>query len=67
MSLQATATSTASGLEGVIAAETRLSDVDGERGQLIISGHDVETLALSATFEDVCALLAEGRLPDRAN
>ena len=35
----------ANGLEGVIAAETRLSDVDGERGRLILAGHDVEALA----------------------
>ena len=27
------------GLEGVIAAETRLSMVDGERGELIVAGH----------------------------
>jgi citrate synthase len=64
MSLQATATFTASGLEGVIAAETRLSDVDGERGRLIVAGHDVEALALRATYEDVCALLADGQLPE---
>ena len=34
-----------SGLDGVIAAETTLSDVDGERGRLILAGHDVEELA----------------------
>ncbi|MBS2029823.1 MAG: citrate synthase/methylcitrate synthase [Deltaproteobacteria bacterium] len=54
------------GLEGVVAAETRLSDVDGERGKLTIAGHDVERLALAATFEDACALLADGHLPDAA-
>jgi len=52
------------GLEGVVAAETRLSDVDGERGKLTIAGHDVERLALAATFEDACALLTDGQLPD---
>jgi citrate synthase len=45
------------GLEGVVAAETRLSDVDGERGQLVIAGHAVEDLAGSASFERVLALL----------
>jgi len=47
----------APGLEGVIAAETRLSDVDGARGQLIIAGHDVEDLAGRASFEDVALAL----------
>jgi citrate synthase len=46
----------ANGLEGVIAAETRLSDVDGERGRLILAGHDVEALAGARRFEEVCAL-----------
>jgi citrate synthase len=45
------------GLEGVVVADTRLSDVDGERGRLVIAGHDVEALAESHRFEDVCALL----------
>ena len=30
-----------SGLEGVIAATTRLSEVDGERGELVIAGFPV--------------------------
>jgi citrate synthase len=46
-----------SGLEGVVVAETRLSDVDGERGRLVIAGHDVESLAGRVPFEGVCALL----------
>ena len=48
------------GLEGVIAAETRLSDVDGERGRLILVGHDVEELAGRASFAEVCALFTTG-------
>ena len=47
------------GLEGVIAAETRLSDVDGERGRLILAGHDVEELALRASFAEACALFLD--------
>src|ERR1051326_3036603 len=47
----------ANGLEGVIAAATRLSDVDGERGRLVIAGEDVEALAGEAGFEDACARL----------
>jgi citrate synthase len=51
----------ANGLEGVIAADTRLSDVDGERGRLILAGHDVEELARHARFEDAAALLLDQR------
>lgn len=51
-----------SGLEGIVVAETKLSDVDGERGRLVIAGHDVEELAGEASFEDVAALLL-GRRP----
>jgi len=48
---------TASGLDKVIAAETRLSDVDGEAGRLIIAGHDVVDLAARYDFESAAALL----------
>src|SRR6185503_13520024 len=46
-----------SGLEGVVAAETKLSMVDGERGELIIAGFPVAELALNATFEETVDLL----------
>lgn len=45
------------GLDGVIAAETALSLVDGERGELLIGGYPVEELAANATFEEVVGLL----------
>ncbi|HEX8154183.1 MAG TPA: citrate/2-methylcitrate synthase, partial [Thermoanaerobaculia bacterium] len=45
------------GLEGVVAAETRLSMVDGQAGELIIAGHDVAELAGRATFEETVGLL----------
>jgi citrate synthase len=51
------------GLEGVVAAETVLSDVDGEAGRLVIRGHDLEALA-DWTFEDVTALLWSGFFDD---
>ena len=53
----------ASGLEGVVVAATRLSEVDGERGRLIIGGYPVEELAPHAHFEEVLFLLWHGRLP----
>ena len=55
-----------SGLEGVVAAETRLSDVDGERGELVIAGYPVGEIAGRATFEEMTWLLWHGRLPDAA-
>ena len=48
------------GLEGVVAAETVLSHVDGERGRLIFRGHDIEDLAGRTSQEAVAALLWDG-------
>lgn len=45
------------GLDGVAAAETRLSAIDGERGVLVIAGERVERLAVGAGFEAVAARL----------
>ena len=52
------------GLEGVVAASTRLSQVDGEAGRLTIAGYAVDDLAPAATFEEVAYLLLNGRLPE---
>lgn len=46
-----------SGLEGVVVGETRLSHVDGEKGQLVIGGLDMEQVAGSLSFNEVCSLL----------
>ena len=46
------------GLEGVVAAETELCDLDGARGRLAYRGYDIEDLARKATFEEVAYLLA---------
>jgi len=56
----------ASGLDGVVVAETELSDVDGEAGRLVIRGYEVEELVERATFEDVCGLLWNGTWPSTA-
>src|SRR5882757_8619160 len=48
------------GLDGVPAAETVLSHVDGERGELIIAGEHVEDLAGTSSFEGVTARLWNG-------
>jgi citrate synthase len=51
-------------LEGVVAAETRLSSVDGKAGELIIAGFPVEELASRATFEEIVYLLWHDALPN---
>ena len=58
------------GLDGVPAAETVLSHVDGERGALIIAGDYVGSLAGKSSFESVTARLwsgATGRVTDEAH
>jgi citrate synthase len=54
------------GLEGVVAAETRLCDLDGRNGRLAYCGYDIDELARRATFEEVAYLLWHGELPARA-
>jgi citrate synthase len=51
------------GLEGVVAAFTRLSLVDGLNGRLILAGYPVEAIAPRVTFEEMAHLLWLGRLP----
>ena len=48
------------GLEGVVAAETTLSDVDGLGGRLVIKGYAVEDIAGRFSFEQAAHLLADG-------
>ena len=52
------------GLEGVVAAETRLSHVDGEAGELLVAGFPVEEISRLATFEEVLHLLWHDALPN---
>jgi citrate synthase len=52
------------GLDGVVAAATRLSRVDGEAGILTLAGYSVEDLAPHASFEEVAYLFLCGRLPE---
>src|SRR5881397_3046839 len=54
------------GLEGVVAAETKLCDLDGRNGRLAYGGYDIEDLARRASFEEVCHLLWYGDLPNAA-
>jgi citrate synthase len=53
-----------SGLDGIVAADTVLSDVDGEAGRLVIRGIPVEVLAAREGFEGAAARLWEGFVTD---
>ncbi|MEK0315502.1 citrate synthase [Cohnella sp. 56] len=52
------------GLEGIVAAETGIGHVDGERGHLVYRGYWAKDLAMSRGFEETAHLLWYGRLPD---
>jgi citrate synthase len=52
-------------LDGVVAAQTRLSHVDGQAGRLIICGYELGELAGRVTFEEAAHLLWCGALPSR--
>ena len=60
-----TSATPAKGLEGIVAASTRLSDVRGDVGQLIYCGYDINELAGKVTFEEVVHLLEHDHLPNR--
>ena len=51
------------GLRGVKVADTRISDVDGEKGVLTYRGFNVIDLARFSTFEEVSFLLLNDHLP----
>jgi citrate synthase len=53
----------ARGLEGIVAAETRIGDVRGQEGQLIYCGYDINELAGKVSYEEVVYLLWHNRLP----
>lgn len=51
------------GLEGVVAATTAISKVDGTAGRLIYQGYNIHDLARTTTYEEVAHLLWFGHLP----
>ena len=56
-------TAATEGLRGVVAAQSAIGDVNGEKGILIYQGYDIHDLAEHSTFEEVVFLLWNGRLP----
>ena len=55
------------GLREVVAADTTVSDIDGEEGRLWYVGYEIADLAEHATFEEVVYLLHNGRCRTRTN
>ncbi len=51
------------GLENAIAAQTKLSDIDGKIGRLMIGGFALQDIALQARYEEIAYLLWFGKLP----
>jgi citrate synthase len=60
------ANTTGKGLEGVVAARTSISDIDGQQGKLYYAGYDIADLAAHATFEETIYLLHHLELPTAA-
>lgn len=54
------------GLEGIVAARTAMSDVNGRTGKLLYRGFDIAELAEKSNFEETCFLLYKGVLPTRS-
>ncbi len=55
----------AKGLEGVIAAISGISFIDGDQGILVYRGFSIETLAKHSNYEEIVYLLIHGELPTR--
>jgi len=52
-----------SGLDGIVAARTRISEVDGEAGRLVVAGFPIEAIAPRASFEEMAYLIWYDKLP----
>ena len=52
------------GLEGIVAASTGISCIDGMNGRLFYRGIEINELAENSTFEETTALLWYGKLPN---
>ncbi len=60
------ATPAEKGLEGIIAAKTSISYIDGQNGRLFYQGIEINQLAEHSTFEETVYLLWHGQLPTEA-
>ena len=55
----------AKGLEGIVAGESAICKIDGEKGMLSYRGYSIEDLAAHSSFEEVVYLLLYGKLPTK--
>jgi len=55
------------GLRNVVAGESSISSIDGERGVLAYRGIDIHALGEQSSFEEVAFLLHRGKLPRKAD
>jgi citrate synthase len=53
------------GLRGIEVADTRISDIDGEKGKLIYRGYDILDLAKKSNYEETAYLLLHDQLPSK--
>ncbi len=54
------------GMEGIVATNSSICYIDGDRGVLAYRGIDIHELADHSTFEETCYLLWFGHLPNRS-
>ncbi len=54
------------GLRNIPVADTRVSNIDGERGKLIYRGYDILDLTKNSNFEETCYLLLHDELPSKS-
>ncbi len=53
------------GLRGIEIADTRISNIEGEKGKLIYRGYDIFDLAKNSNFEETAYLLIHDDLPNK--
>jgi len=53
------------GLRGIEVADTKISNIDGEKGKLIYRGFDILDLTKNSTFEETAYLLLYNKLPTK--
>lgn len=55
------------GLRDIEIADTKISDIDGDKGKLIYRGYDILDLTKNSTFEETSYLLLNDELPTKAD
>lgn len=60
------ANATKAGLEGIVAASSTVSYIDGNIGKLVYCGYNIHELAEHSTFEEVIYLLWNSKLPTQS-